>query len=166
MDIHIALLHEQDAKGLFEFESQNRRFFEEMVPSRGDDYYEYSYFGDRLNELLQEQKEGLSYFFLIKDEYENIVGRMNVVDIYTSNDCKIGHVGYRIGEQYVGKGVATNALKLVINKVVEEYKVNEFFAKTTIENVASQKVLEKSGFCFTYMDGNPITFTHYHWKNK
>lgn len=39
MNIVIEKLKVTDIESLYEFEIENRIFFEEMVPSRGDDYY-------------------------------------------------------------------------------------------------------------------------------
>lgn len=63
MDITIEKLHETDAEKLFEFELENRDFFEETVPSRGDEYYVFENFKERHKALLDKQTKGLSYFF-------------------------------------------------------------------------------------------------------
>lgn len=39
MNIFIEKLHMTDAEDLFNFELENRIYFEEMVPTRGDEYY-------------------------------------------------------------------------------------------------------------------------------
>jgi len=81
-----------------------------MVPTRGDEYYNFETFKERHQALLDEQVKGLSFYYLIIDKYGSILGRMNLVDIDESQ--KFGHVGYRIGHVQTGKGVASNALKL------------------------------------------------------
>ena len=43
-DITIKLLEGSDAEELFQFELENRNFFESMVPSRGDHYYDFDNF--------------------------------------------------------------------------------------------------------------------------
>jgi ribosomal-protein-alanine N-acetyltransferase len=143
MDITIEKLHETDAERLFEFELENRAFFEEMVPSRGDEYYKFENFKKRHESLLDEQTEELSCFFLIKDKNGSILGRINIIDIDKSQ--KLGHVGYRVGKAYTRKGIASKALKLLM-ETMSTQDVKKFLAKTTINNIASQKVLEKIGF--------------------
>ncbi|MFC9540302.1 GNAT family N-acetyltransferase [Lysinibacillus sp. NPDC056959] len=123
MEISINSLKERDAEKLFQFETDNRLFFEQMVPSRGEDYYRFEAFKIKHRELLAEQEEEKSKFYLIRDNSGNIVGRINLVDIDTAN--KIAEVGYRVGEEYGGKGIGAKALT---------------------NNIASQKVLEKNGF--------------------
>lgn len=156
--ITIERLTRQDRNALFEFETVNRAFFETMVPGRGDDYYRFDHFLTLLEQLLDEQEEGLSYFHLIKDEAGAILGRMNIVDIDPAE--KMAELGYRIGRAYTGKGIASQALQLVQQTLVHQYGLNGLRAKTTRENVASQKVLLKNSFKQT---GQDEQFLHYVW---
>jgi len=141
LEISIICLQERDAEELFEFEKNNRLFFEQMVPGRGEDYYNFETFKIRHRELLTEQQENKSKFYLIRDNSGSIVGRINIVDIDTTND--IAEVGYRVGQEYGGKGIAARALKLLLET---EIRVKKIKAKTTTNNIASQRVLEKNGF--------------------
>ncbi|MBP1950887.1 GNAT family N-acetyltransferase [Virgibacillus litoralis] len=141
MDITIERLHSTDAGNLYEFELENRVYFEGMVPSRGNDYYDFETFKKKTNALLDEQEQGLSYFYLIKNKDGLILGRMNLVDIENG----LGHIGYRVGKAYTGKGIANTALKLLLD-VINNQGIKQVSAKTTTNNIASQKVLEKNGF--------------------
>lgn len=49
-----------------------------------------------------------------------------------------------MGQAHTGKGIANKALKLLIETVTG--KVKQIKAKTTTNNIASQRVLEKNGF--------------------
>lgn len=169
MDLSIEKLHVTDAEELYKFELENRAYFEEMVPSRGDDYYRPDIFRKRHQDLLDEQAQGSSLFYLIKDENGSIVGRMNLIDI--DEEEKTGHLGYRIGQSYTKKGIATKALKSLIEEV-EKYNIKQIFAKTTQNNRASQKVLEKNGFEqidsdeVIEMNGQQLKFVCYSWEQK
>ncbi|MDF2065171.1 GNAT family N-acetyltransferase [Bacillus sp. Cr_A10] len=143
MDILIELLKEKDAEDLLKFELENRAFFEEMVPSRGDDYYNPQIFKERHKDLLEEQEQGVSYFYLIKNLEGSILGRINLVDIDKS--LKEAYLGYRVGRVNTGKGIANKALKLLIDSLKEK-NIKTIIAKTTTNNIASQRVLEKNGF--------------------
>ncbi|QDP39271.1 GNAT family N-acetyltransferase [Radiobacillus deserti] len=164
MDITIEKLHDTDAENLYKFELENRIFFEEMVPSRGDDYYNFETFKERNKALLDEQAQGLSYFYLIKNKDGSIVGRMNLVDIENG----LGHIGYRVGKAYTGKGIANRALKLLLETIRNKQGIKEVSAKTTTNNMASQKVLEKNGFKYMaasdeefLMNGQKVKFVYY-----
>ena len=55
-------------------------------------------------------------------------------------------VGYRLLERYWGQGIASEALKMMINYLYNETDIEIITASTMIENRASAKVLEKNGF--------------------
>lgn len=69
-----------------------------MVPNRGSKYFEFEYFKKLLDDLLIEQADGDSYFYLIRNEEKEIVGRINLVDIDT--ETRISSLGYRVGEKF------------------------------------------------------------------
>ncbi|MGN8646762.1 GNAT family N-acetyltransferase [Gracilibacillus sp. HCP3S3_G5_1] len=167
MKIILEQLQKVDAKKLYEFELENRDYFEKMVPSRVEEYYNLETFKIRHGALLDEQTKGRSYFYLIKNENGSILGRMNLVDIDTS--LRLGYIGYRVGEAHTGKGVANKALKLLIG-MVSKQGVKQILAKTTTNNIASQKILEKNGFKYLstsdeefIMNGNSLKFVYYKW---
>lgn len=170
MDVFIEKLTGADADDLYKFELENRNFFEETVPTRGDDYYKPKVFKIRHETLLYEQAEGISNFYLIKDENSSILGRINLVDIDVSH--KFAHLGYRVGHRHTGKGVAKKALELLL-EIVGQQDVKQVKAMTTTNNIASQKVLEKNGFKQTAcdeeefdMNGQKLTFIYYIWNSK
>lgn len=161
LGITINSLQEHDAEELFEFEKDNRLFFEEMVPSRGEDHYKFETFKVRHRELLEEQQNGKSKFYLIRNSSGDIVGRINLIDI-TSDGAEIG---YRVGKEYLGKGIGNKALNLLLKTKLNLKKIK---GKTTTNNIASQKILEKSGFkqvCISddefEMNGQKLKFIHY-----
>ncbi|MDV2685623.1 GNAT family protein [Alkalihalophilus lindianensis] len=167
VDITIEKLQNADFEKLFEFELENRAYFEEMVPSRGDDYYNFEAFKKRNKALLNEQDQGLSYFYLIKDKDGLILGRMNLVGIEKSQG--IGHIGYRVGKSYTGKGISNRALTLLLEST-NQLGIKRILAKTTTNNIASQKVLEKNGFKYREtsdeefnMNGQLLSFVYYIW---
>lgn len=57
---------------------------------------------------------------------------------------KVG-IGYVIGRAYWGKGYMTEATKAVIAWAFEQPAIYRVYATTDVENIASQRVLEKAG---------------------
>lgn len=55
-------------------------------------------------------------------------------------------VGYRLLEECWGKGIATEALRVMINYLCSETDIEIITASTMVENQASANVLRKSGF--------------------
>ncbi|QOR67811.1 GNAT family N-acetyltransferase [Cytobacillus suaedae] len=163
MNIQIKLLQLDDANLLYQFEKENKEYFETMVPSRGQEYYVFDHFLKQLHSLLDEQAEGLSYFYLIKSVNGEIVGRINLVDIEDST----GHLGYRVGEKYLGRGIASQAVRELLSTTT----IREINAKTTSNNFASQRVLERNQFSLVTKDLEAISlnnqvvdFYHYRWE--
>ncbi|MEK3975113.1 GNAT family N-acetyltransferase [Psychrobacillus sp. FSL K6-1267] len=164
MNISIEMLSLDDLTDLYLFEQKNRVYFEQMVPSRGEEYYLPEIFNSRNKTLLEEQARGESYIYLIKQD-NAIIGRINLVDI--DKKQKRGELGYRIGEVNTGKGIASLALQMLLQTISWE-EINQVDAKTTTNNIPSQKVLEKNGFQkisshkeFYYMNGEKIEFISY-----
>lgn len=147
MAIIIKPIEEIDAEELFEFEVENRSFFESIVPSRGDEYYKFDNFKSILKEIVEEQEEGLIYMYLIKDADNRIVGRVNLVSVVRGIFNK-AELGFRIGKKYNGKGYATKAVKLILDEALNKHKLHRIEAGTAPENIGSQIVLIKNGFEF------------------
>ncbi|PFG13094.1 GNAT family N-acetyltransferase [Bacillus sp. es.036] len=169
MEVRIHRLQESDAESLFHFEVANRSFFNKMVPDRGEDYYKFETFNDKLVQLITEQSLGLSTFYLVRDENGTIIGRINLVDFNHSNQSV--ELGYRISENQSGKGMATLGVKRVLDEVYHQNKIKHISARTTKDNLASQKVLENNGFTYISTDpdevllnGVKVNLIHYRWS--
>lgn len=145
MSIKIVPINEGEALALLKFEINNRSFFEKSCPSRGDKYYEIDNFKAILKELVREQEQGLHYMYLIKNNDDEIVGRVNLVDVIRGNINK-AELGYRIGKDHSKKGYGKKAVRLVLEEALNIHKVHRVEAGTSMNNIASQKVLEASGF--------------------
>lgn len=79
----------------------------------------------------------------MKDGAGDIIGRVNLVDV---DDDGIGGIGYRMASSVAGRGLATLAMKLLIDEAKTLPNVRALEAKTTTNHIASQKVLERNGF--------------------
>ena len=67
---------------------------------------------------------------------------------YKENIHKIS-IGYRLLEEYWGKGIATEAVALMVDYLYSRTDVEIITASTMIENKASEGVLKKNGFIMT-----------------
>lgn len=66
-------------------------------------------------------------------------------------------LGYWIGEQYQGRGYATEASKALIKRAFDDLNIKQIFATYKCENIGSKRVLEKLGFRF-YSQLNNIDY--------
>lgn len=148
MKMTIKLLEESDLQALYDFERENRTFFESIGFGRSESYYDIHNFKEIVKELVEDQNKDLVYMYLMKDVSKNIVGRINLTEIIRGNMNK-AEVGYRVGEKHQGKGYGTKAVRLILEKAAVEHKLHRIEAGTSAGNIGSQVVLVKNGFQFT-----------------
>ncbi len=86
-------------------------------------------------------KESIILGVFLNDEF------CGLVEMYGFRDPihKIS-VGYRFLERYWGRGIASEALSLMIDYLEQETDIEIVTASTMVENQASARVLRKNGF--------------------
>lgn len=144
-NIYIELVSQDNANDIFKFEMENRNYFEESLPSRGDDYYNPEIFKEIIKDIEKEQEQNECYMYIIRNESGEMVGRVNFFSIIR-DDISKAELGYRIGKNFKGIGYASEAVKVAVEKVFNSYNLDRIEAGTSTENFASQKVLIKNGF--------------------
>ncbi len=88
--------------------------------------------------------DGPTRFFAI-EYYKELAGSFGAVpkdDIYR----KTAEIGYFIGEEYWGKGIMSKVLPMVIPYLFKTFNLVRIYAEPFSNNLASRRVLEKSGF--------------------
>ena len=74
------------------------------------------------------------------------VGSISVTANSGNDKCR-GELGYVLAADYWGKGIATKAVKMVANTIFDEWPhLERLEALSVVDNVGSQRVLEKAGF--------------------
>lgn len=63
-----------------------------------------------------------------------------------------GTIGYWLGEKHWGKGIMTEALKLMTDYAFNEFNIKKMTAKVYPWNMASARVLEKAGYKYERTD--------------
>ena len=146
-DIDIKLLSTADIDGLFEFEKENRRYFESIGLARCDSYYDRASFSQIISDLVAEQEQGVHYMYLVLNSQGSIVGRVNFAEVEPFPFQK-AELGYRIGKDHQGKGYATVAVGKALKAASSIHNLHRIEAGTSPQNIASQIVLIKNGFQF------------------
>ncbi len=136
-------LRSDHADAVLTFETENRDFFVGTISDRGDAYFEH--FAEHHRSCLNEQDAGTCAYYVVVDEFGSVLGRFNLYEI---NDGT-AEVGYRVDERATGRGLATDALRSLCALAENELSLTVLTARTSDENVASQRVLEKCGFVVT-----------------
>ncbi len=107
--------------------------------------YEMSHAEWWINHIQERIKESKAYELGIElKENGKIVGGMGLCKIDPKHD--VAEVGYWLGKKYWGKGITTEALELLLDFAFNELKLHRVYAYTFIDNIGSQRVLEKCGF--------------------
>ncbi|CAN4091308.1 unnamed protein product [Withania somnifera] len=91
------------------------------------------------------------------------IGSISVSPFHGSNRCR-AEIGYEISSKYWGKGIATKAVKMAASSIFVEWPYLERLeAVVAVDNLGSQRVLEKAGFTkegvlrkYYLLNGKPI----------
>lgn len=133
-----------DATALLDFELANRAYFEARINARPPNYYNYEAVRYSIEEASQHRILNIGYQYLIKSSGE-ILGRINLSGVAKRYYNK-ATLGYRIGESHGGKGVGTQAVRLLLNEAFDRLNLWRVEAQVREENLGSIRVLEKNGF--------------------
>jgi RimJ/RimL family protein N-acetyltransferase len=133
-------LRADHAPAVLAFELANRAYFAASISDRGDEFYDE--FTERHNAMLAKQETGSGAFYVLVAEDGSVLGRFN---LYRLQDGT-AELGYRVAERVAGRGVATAAVGELCRLAVSRHGLRELRAATSNANVASQKVLTKTGF--------------------
>lgn len=140
-DLSFKLVTPEDAAELLIFETQERDWFEQHIEARSEHFYTPEGIAQHIIECLALNARRRMSPLLIRDKGA-IVGRANLRDMHNGH----GKVGYRIAEQACGQGIAQRALRHLIGEARCVYRLSTLSAIVSIDNRASQRVLEKGGF--------------------
>jgi [ribosomal protein S5]-alanine N-acetyltransferase len=136
---NLELLRADHAQAILDFELTNRAFFAASISDRGDEFFEH--FAEQHGKRLAEQAAEVGAYYVLVDEDGSVLGRFNLV-------IKDGTavLGYRVAERAAGRGVATSAVLELCRLAPSRHGVHTLRAATNNDNVASQRVLAKTGF--------------------
>lgn len=112
---------------------------------------------DEVFETVEEARETIEFLMSV---YESDEGPL-VYPVLLKNETNIGYVqlvpieegfevGYHIGKEYTNNGYATEALKAFLCEIMPKKNLDNVYGICVSENIASKKVLEKSGFKMEY----------------
>lgn len=92
---------------------------------------------------LSDVRKHKSYRWFVEHE-GTVVGNVSLKSI--NHRMRFGEIGYGFGQDHHGRGLATAAVRLLVDKVFTETDLRKLLAFVHDENHASCRVLEKLGF--------------------
>jgi [ribosomal protein S5]-alanine N-acetyltransferase len=126
-----------DAGELVALLVENRAFLAPFEPPRDERFYTVD---GQLERLEREDKHG----FAILDD-GRIAGTVTLSNV-VRGPLQSANLGYWVGERANGKGLATSAVGELIPIAFGELGLHRLEAGTLVDNLGSQRVLEKNGF--------------------
>jgi len=103
-------------------------------------------------ELTQKEDPEQTFGILKNGELCGVVGLVMQNDVYR----KTAEIGYWIGEEFWGQGIATKAVALITDYGFQELDLIRLYAGIFDYNKASMQVLEKNGFVMEGISRNAI----------
>ncbi|HTZ06177.1 MAG TPA: GNAT family protein [Gaiellaceae bacterium] len=132
-------LSADDADELAALYAANRAFLAPYEPERPDAFFTPE--GQR--ERLEAHRED-SWSFAILDG-KAIAGTISLTNV-VRNALRSGNVGYWVAEDRNGRGLATGAVGELVDFAFGEAALHRVEAGTLVDNIRSQRVLERNGF--------------------
>jgi [ribosomal protein S5]-alanine N-acetyltransferase len=143
----LRMLDESDINELIDYYKRNKTFLEPWIPKFGNEFFTYGFQLNRINFEKELRDKGSEYRFRIfkKEIPERNIGNVSVSNI-VRGVLQSGVLGYSIDEKENGKGIATEAIKKIIQVSFNELNLHRLEANVIPANIASIKVLEKLNF--------------------
>jgi [ribosomal protein S5]-alanine N-acetyltransferase len=134
-----------DAPVLAELQRVNREYLAPFEPARSEGYFTEAGQLAVIEQALTEHEQGRNLPKVILDDGAGVVGRITLNGIVRGafQSCS---VGYWVSQSVSGRGLATAALREIIGVAFGELGLHRMQAETLLDNVASQRVLERNGF--------------------
>ena len=133
-------LRPEDGEELAALYAANRDFLAPFEPTRPPEFFTAA--GQR--ERLERQLEGETHPFAILDS-EAIAGTINLFHIVRES-LQSGTIGYWVDHRRNGRGLASGAVGEIVAYAFGELDLHRVEAATLVDNVSSQRVLEKNDF--------------------
>ena len=143
---YVRTFQEKDARNLTGLVSRNKYFWSTYEPLNRPEYYTVDTQYKKIQESLYLMGSQREFTFGIYAPGTNdLIGHIALYAVkrlpYSS-----AFVGYAMDETFVGNGIVTEAVELVVRFAFEQIGLHRVEAYVAPENKASIRVLEKAGF--------------------
>jgi [ribosomal protein S5]-alanine N-acetyltransferase len=125
---------------------QSRDFLQPWEPAWPLDDLTRGAFRRRLDRYTRELERNEAFpFFVFRAADRVLVGGLNLTNV-RRGAASMASLGYWMGEPFAGRGVMTNAVRLVTQLAFDRLDLRRIEAACLPENAASVRLLEKTGF--------------------
>ncbi|MET3576273.1 GNAT family protein [Bhargavaea ullalensis] len=141
----LRVLTEDDALAMTNIVSRNKSYWSVYEPRHDSSYYTVSVQREKIRESLQQLREKREYSFgIFRADNNRLIGHISLYGIKRLPFLS-GFVGYSIDQSETGKGIATEAVRLIVGFGFERAGLHRIEAYVSPNNVGSVRVLEKAG---------------------
>ena len=114
-------------------------------PQRADEFFTEEVQAGLIRDALEQHEHGATVPHVIVDDEGRVVGRITLNTIVRGpfQSCSLG---YWVGREYNGRGLASRAVTAIKQVAFDELGLHRIEASVLLENIASQRVLDRNGF--------------------
>lgn len=143
---YLRILTEEDARAFTDLLIANKAYWTVFEPRHEASYYTVSVQRDKIRESLYQMRDRREYNFGIFDaETSRLIGHISLYSIKRL-PFSSGFVGYSIDERETGRGVATEAVRIITRFAFQTVSLHRVEAFVSPRNIGSVKVLENAEF--------------------
>lgn len=143
---YLRILQEDDAVTFTEIVKANKKYWSVFEPRQEPGFYTVSRQRERIRESLYQMRDRREYNFGIFDNRTGkLIGHISLYNIKRL-PFSSGFIGYSIDEGEIGKGIGTEAVRLLTAFAFDTIALNRIEAYVSPRNHGSIAVLEKSGY--------------------
>lgn len=134
----------RDAALLARLYADERAFLAPFEPTRSEAFFTEEGQRKQIEHVVSLRGVGAAERFLICEDGEpaGIMGVSNIV----LGAFRSATIGYFVAQARNGRGIATRAIGLTVEWAFEEVELHRLEAGTLVDNIGSQKALERNGF--------------------
>lgn len=143
-DVQLRIATLDDAAALADAQLESREHLAPWEPERAEKWFTPAGQAERLVYQLERHQNGLVVPWVLA-EGDRIVGAITLSDL-VPGPFRSASVGYWVAVSAVGRGLATLAVEAVAEIADTQLRLHRIEASTLTNNVASQRVLQRTGF--------------------
>ncbi|MGW1340660.1 GNAT family N-acetyltransferase [Kribbella sp. NPDC002412] len=143
-DVQLRLVTLDDAEGFLDAYNRSWDHLKPWEPDRPDSFFTVAGQRDRLTGALERYKDGRTVPWVLTDG-DRVLGAITLNDL-VHGPFRTGALAYWLAVDAVGRGLVTRGVETVLEIADTELKLHRLEASTLTNNVASQRVLQRTGF--------------------
>jgi ribosomal-protein-alanine N-acetyltransferase len=143
-DVELRIATLDDASALADAQIRSREHLRPWEPVRDEKWFTPAGQAERMTYQLERYKNGLVVPWVLASG-DRIVGQITLSDL-VPGPFRSAALGYWLAVDVLGRGLATRAVEAVAEIADTQLKLHRIEASTLTGNVASQRVLQRTGF--------------------